>query len=252
MRHLLVIYIFIFLGCSSNEKKISEIKTTSLPKKIEQPEPKKSKSKSITTKKTTRKKSDKLAKKNNTSAEQSIQKKERTAKEYKTFHQEAFAYCKKKRMNKEYYFLLDFSIPSGKNRFFIVDFNTDSIIKRRIVTHGVCDVFEENFDPYSNVKFSDQPNSHCSSKGKYKIGKRAFSNWGVNVKYWIKGMEKSNKSAEKRVVVLHSWDLVSDHEIYPDHSPLSWGCPAVSNNFMLELDAILKASRRPVLLWIID
>lgn len=176
----------------------------------------------------------------------------RTNLDYKKFHKEALDFCKDHRMNKEYYFLLDFSIPSGKNRFFIVDFDTDSIIKKRIVTHGACDVFEDNFDPYNNVLFSDRPNSHCSSKGKYKIGKRAFSNWGINVKYWIKGMDASNKSAEKRIVVLHSWDLVSDEEIYPEYSPLSWGCPAVSNNFMAELDERLKKSKRPVLLWIIE
>jgi hypothetical protein len=41
-------------------------------------------------------------------------------------------------------------------------------------------------------------------------------------------------------------------EIYPRHSPLSWGCPAVSNEFMEKLDERLQQSKKPVLLWIIE
>lgn len=65
-------------------------------------------------------------------------------------------------------------------------------------------------------------------------------------------MEKTNTNAEKRVVVLHSWDAVSNEEIYPRFAPLSWGCPAVSNEFMVVLDKQLKAVKQPVLLWIIE
>ena len=65
-------------------------------------------------------------------------------------------------------------------------------------------------------------------------------------------MEEANKSAKDRVVVLHSWDAVSDEEIYPNYSPLSWGCPAVSNEFMKKLDVQLQNTDKPVLLWIIE
>jgi hypothetical protein len=53
-------------------------------------------------------------------------------------------------------------------------------------------------------------------------------------------------------VVLHSWEAVSNKEVYPQVSPLSWGCPAVSNEFMKLLDTKLKVAKKPVLLWIID
>jgi hypothetical protein len=89
-------------------------------------------------------------------------------------------------------------------------------------------------------------------KGKFKVGKRDYSSWGINVKYWLHGLEKTNANAENRVVVLHSWDAVSNDEVYPQVSPLSWGCPAVSNEFMKKLDAKLKDVKQPVLLWIID
>lgn len=173
-------------------------------------------------------------------------------KDYSVVHEEAFNYCQQKGMNESYYFLLDLSIHPGKNRFFIYDFDQKKISDKNLVTHGSCDQFESNPDKWSKAKFNNRVDSHCSMLGKYKIGKRDYSSWGINVKYWLHGLEKSNANAEKRVVVLHSWSAVSNEEIYPDLLPLSWGCPAVSDDFMRQLDTRLKTATKPVLLWIIN
>lgn len=173
-------------------------------------------------------------------------------KDYSSFHKEASEFCKENQYNEDYYFLLDLSVHSGKNRFFIYDFKSNKIIDKNLVTHGSCDQFEENPDKWKKVKFDNRVNSHCSMKGKYKIGNRDYSSWGINVKYWLHGLESTNKSAVKRVVVLHSWDAVKNFEIYPRHSPLSWGCPAVSDDFMKKLDERLQQTKKPVLLWIIE
>ena len=173
-------------------------------------------------------------------------------KEYTKYHSEALEFVKSKNFNTDFYYLIDMSVHSGKNRFLIYDFSTKKVIDRKIVTHGSCDQFEENPEKWEKAKFSTKSESHCSMKGKYKIGNRDYSSWGINVKYWIHGLEKTNNTAVKRVVVLHSWDAVKNEEIYPRYSPLSWGCPAVSNEFMKELDKQLKKSDKPVLLWIID
>ncbi len=173
-------------------------------------------------------------------------------KNYSNKHTEALQFCKDNDFNTDYYFLLDLSIHPGKNRFFIYDFNTNKITNKNLVTHGSCDQFEENPEKWKKAKFDSRTDSHCSMKGKYKIGKRDYSSWGINVKYWLHGLDKSNKNAVKRVVVLHSWNAVSNKEIYPDVSPLSWGCPAVSNEFMKIIDAKLKTTKKPVLLWVVD
>lgn len=173
-------------------------------------------------------------------------------KDYSGFHKEALAYCKANNMSENYYFLLDFSEHSGKNRFFIYDFNLKKITDKKLVTHGSCDQFQENFEKWQKARFDNTVDSHCSMKGKYKIGNRDISSWGIKVKYWLHGLEDSNKTAIKRVVVLHSWNAVKDNEIYPKYSPLSWGCPAVSNEFMYELDNKLQNTEKPVLLWIIE
>ena len=173
-------------------------------------------------------------------------------KDYSSFHKEAASFCKENNYNESYYFLVDLSVHSGKNRFFIYDFATKKVLDKNLVTHGSCDQFEENPDKWKKVKFDNRVDSHGSMKGKYKIGSRDYSSWGINVKYWLHGLESSNRNAEKRVVVLHSWNAVKNQEIYPRYSPLSWGCPAVSDAFMEKLDKRLLQSEKSVLLWIIE
>ncbi|QYJ67342.1 murein L,D-transpeptidase catalytic domain-containing protein [Flavobacterium litorale] len=172
--------------------------------------------------------------------------------DYTATHSEALAFCKNENFCTDYYFLIDMSIHSGKNRFYIYDFNAKKITDKRLVTHGSCDAYWQNPTKYTKAKFSNRAESHCSSKGKYKMGSRDYSSWGINVKYWLEGLEETNSNAKDRIIVLHSWDAVADKEIYPNYSPLSWGCPAVSNNFMRQLDAKLKKTEKPVLLWIIE
>lgn len=175
-----------------------------------------------------------------------------SVKDYATKHIEALSFCKAEKFNEDYYFLIDLSLHSGKNRFFIYDFKQGKIVGQNLVTHGACDAFEENNTKYQTAKFSNRVDSHCSSLGKYKVGKRDYSSWGINVKYWLDGLEDTNANARDRVVVLHSWEAVANDEIYPDYSPLSWGCPAVSDKFMRLLDEKLQKTKKPVLLWIIN
>lgn len=175
-----------------------------------------------------------------------------TIKDYTAKHSSALLYCKEKGFSESYYFLVDMSIHSGRNRFYVYDFKQGKIIDQNVVTHGSCDQFEENSTMYEKAKFSNRIDSHCTALGKYKVGKRDYSSWGINVKYWLDGLEESNNNARDRVVVLHSWTEVADSEVYPNFTPLSWGCPAVSDNFMRKLDVKLQNTTKPVLLWIIE
>lgn len=177
---------------------------------------------------------------------------EAPAKDYSLVHAQAQKFCTANDYNPDYYFLVDLGIHPGKNRFFVYDFKTKKVADKNLVTHGSCDKFSPNPEKWEKARFSEKTNSHCSMKGKFKVGKRDYSSWGINVKYWLHGLENSNKTAVERVVVLHSWSQVPDEEIYPEVSPLSWGCPAVSDNFMQKLDARLQKTDKPVLLWIIE
>ena len=163
--------------------------------------------------------------------------------------QEAYSFCVKNKMNSDFCILIDMSQHSGLKRFFVWDFNDDTIVNSFLVGHGCCDGQWNTDQSKNNPTFSNVPDSHCSSLGKYKIGERAYSNWGVNIKYVLHGLEESNNNAYKRVIVFHSWEAVSDEEVYPNGTPEGWGCPTVSNASFKLIDPLLQESQKPVLMW---
>jgi len=147
----------------------------------------------------------------------------------------AKAYCKARNMDRSIAVLINMNIHSGLKRFVVWDFKRDTIMLEGLVTHG-CGTSKWGGDgSKTNPVFSNIPDSHCSSLGKYKIGERGYSSWGIHIKYLLHGLESTNSNALARTVVLHGWDAVPDGETYPDGISESWGCPAVSNNFMTAL-----------------
>ena len=163
---------------------------------------------------------------------------------------EAFQFCKSKNFNSDFCILIDMSLHSGLKRFFVWSFTQDTIIHSFLVSHGCCDNSWSKDESKDNPKFSNVVGSHCSSLGKYKIGERGYSNWGVKIKYTLYGLDSTNNNAFKRLIILHSWELVPDEEIYPDGTPEGWGCPAISNKNFMIIDSMLKNSPKPVLMWI--
>lgn len=159
-------------------------------------------------------------------------------------------YCINHQMNTDFCILIDMSVHSGKYRFFVYDFAADQIVRSALCAHG-CGKDDKKSTQETPV-FGNEMGSYLTSLGKYKIGSRAYSQWGINVHYKLHGLETSNSNAYKRVVVLHSYTPVSTTEIHPDHLPLGWsfGCPVVDDATMHYLDAKLKKSKNPVLLWI--
>lgn len=164
---------------------------------------------------------------------------------------DAFEFVKKNKMNTNYALLVDMSIHSGKKRMFLVDFKKDSIIEKAICSHGSCDGLASSEGGEEKTKFSNVPNSYCTSLGRYRIGKRSYSNWGINVHYKLHGLDSTNSNAFKRVVVLHSYDLMPNSSTYPLPAPTSLGCPMVSNKMMRKLDELMKKEER-MLLWIYE
>lgn len=144
-------------------------------------------------------------------------------------------------------FLVNMSIHSGKNRFFVWDFSKNTLVNSGLCCHGMGGGSTEEKPVFSNWE-----GSYCTSLGKYATGKRAYSQWGIHVHYKLKGLESSNSNAFKRIVVLHSFDPIEEHEIYPEHLPMGWslGCPVVDNKMMRSIDNILQKKKKPVLLWI--
>lgn len=164
--------------------------------------------------------------------------------------EEALAFCKSKKMNTDFCILIDMSLHSGLSRFIIWDFKEQKISNKYLVGHGCGSNSWSSDESKDNPKFSNEDGSHLSALGKYQLGERGRSDWGIHVKYLMHGLEETNNNALKRFIVFHSWDLMSDKEVYPKGSPEGWGCPTISNNAMKELDPIIQNSEKPLLMWI--
>lgn len=142
-------------------------------------------------------------------------------------------------------FLVDMSLPSGENRFFVVDLQKDSIIDAGLVTHGRCN---ENW--LNGRKYSNKIGGGCTSLGRYKIGAAYQGRFGLA--YKLHGLDSTNSNAFKRYVVLHSHDCVPDNETHPLPLCQSDGCPTVSPAFLKKLQTMIDASKKPVALWIFE
>lgn len=81
-------------------------------------------------------------------------------KNYSTYHSEAMEFIKSKGFSEDYYILIDLSLHSGKNRFFVYDFSEKKFTHQKLATHGSCDVFEENPEKWEKAKFSNKDGSH--------------------------------------------------------------------------------------------
>jgi hypothetical protein len=142
-------------------------------------------------------------------------------------------------------FLIDMRIASGKNRFFVYNPKDDSVELSGLVAHGSC-----NTHFLEEPQFSNKPNCGCSSVGKYKVGPAYHGEFGKS--YRLFGLDSSNSNAFKRGIVLHGFDPVPDHEIYPQPLCNSFGCPMVNRSFLAKVSEIIDRSQKPILLWIYE
>lgn len=150
----------------------------------------------------------------------------------------------KKGYNENVCFLVDMSLSSGQNRFFIYDLKKDTLQSAGLVAHGNC--FENWLD---GRRYSNVVGSGCTSLGKYKIGVSYTGKWGYS--YKLHGLDSTNNNAFERTVVLHSHSCVPENEVADDICQ-SNGCPTVSPDFLSQLKSIINTSGKPLLLWIYE
>lgn len=156
----------------------------------------------------------------------------------------AKSFVKQKGYNENTCFLIDMSLPSGQNRFFIYDFKKDTLQAAGLVAHGNCFEYWLEGRKYSNVV-----GSGCTSLGKYKIGSSYTGKFGYS--YKLHGLDTSNNKAFERTVVLHSHSCIPEKEV-TDEICQSNGCPTVSTAILQQLKPIINNSKKPILLWIYE
>lgn len=154
-------------------------------------------------------------------------------------------WLRSQQFNENEVLIADLSIHSGLPRLLLLDIKRNIIADSGLVTHG-----SGGTNYAEEARFSNEANSYCSSIGKYKIGIRYTGRFGTAFK--LHGLEATNNNAYKRAVVLHAHECVPDEGIFPDMICNSLGCPTVSPAFLLRLEKRLRASDKPMLLWIIN
>jgi hypothetical protein len=152
-------------------------------------------------------------------------------------------YAIQNNMSTDYCFLVDMSLPSGRNRFFIYDLKKNTIINSGLVSHGSCN---ETF--LARPKFSNESKSGCSSLGKFKVGEFYTGKYGKSFRLY--GLDNCNSNAYKRAVVIHGYDCVPDQEIYPRVLCNSLGCVMISYKFFDNITSLIRKSEKPIVLWI--
>ncbi|MBQ7690928.1 MAG: murein L,D-transpeptidase catalytic domain family protein [Muribaculaceae bacterium] len=139
----------------------------------------------------------------------------------------------------------DYSIPSGKYRFFLYDYKLQRFVVRSKCAHGFGLGSTEAVPVFSNAV-----GSQCTSLGDYaaynvhpmaKNGRTAIT---------LDGLDPTNDNANIRGIIMHS-GMRMEGEIYPQYLKLgkiSEGCVALSNIPFALVCGIVKSCNRPILL----
>lgn len=130
--------------------------------------------------------------------------------------------------------IIDFGKPSTQKRLFVLDLNTGEILFKTLVAHG------RNSGQLFAKSFSNKASSYASSPGFYITKGTYNGNNGYSLK--LTGCEKGfNNNAEKRAIVIHGADYVS--ESFIEHNGFlgrSHGCPALPEEVSKEIIDVIK------------
>jgi hypothetical protein len=117
--------------------------------------------------------------------------------------------------------IIDFSLPSSTDRFFVINLLNNQVIFKTLVSHG-----RNSGDLYAN-RFSNKMQSHESALGFFITGKSYQGGQGYSLQ--LQGVDKGyNDQTLLRGIVIHAADYAT-HEYVTRYGRLgrSFGCPAL-------------------------
>jgi hypothetical protein len=130
--------------------------------------------------------------------------------------------------------IIDFSLPSDKERLWVLDLIQKKVLFRCLVSHG------RNSGELMAENFSNTPGSNASSPGFYTTGETYIGKHGLSLT--LDGLEMGiNDKARARAIVIHGADYVSS-DFVRNHGRLgrSQGCPAVPAELSKEIIQTIK------------
>lgn len=130
--------------------------------------------------------------------------------------------------------IIDYSLPSNANRFFVIDLSRKEIVFKTLVAHG-----RNSGDIFAN-RFSNRIQSHQSSLGFFITGNTYAGGQGYSLV--MNGVDTGfNDNAFKRAIVIHGADYVSDNYIRRyGRLGRSFGCPALPLNMNKQVIDFIK------------
>lgn len=138
--------------------------------------------------------------------------------------------------NSNYLTIIDMSLSSNSDRFFLIDMQDKKIVHQSKVAHGQKTGLE------FAQNFSNTINSHQTSLGFYKTAETYQGKHGLSLR--LDGLEFSNNNARSRAIVIHAADYVSDNFI-KNYGRLgrSYGCPSLpAKNYKQIIEKIKEGS----------
>ena len=130
--------------------------------------------------------------------------------------------------------IIDFSLPSVKERLWVLDLIHGKVLFHCLVSHG------RNSGELMAENFSNTPGSNASSPGFYTTGETYIGKHGLSLT--LDGLETGiNDKARARAIVIHGADYVSA-DFIRNHGRLgrSFGCPAVPAELSKEIIQTIK------------
>ena len=117
--------------------------------------------------------------------------------------------------------VIDFSLPSDKERMWVFNLNTGKLLFNILVAHG------RNSGDVVASTFSNVPGSYTSSLGFYLTGEIYQGKHGLSL--YLDGLERGiNDKARERAIVIHGAEYAT-HKFINQYGRLgrSYGCPAL-------------------------
>jgi len=132
--------------------------------------------------------------------------------------------------------VIDYSRPSNEERFWVFDLETHRLLYQELVAHG------QGSGELLAKTFSNDPGTHASSLGLFATGGTYVGHNGYSLR--LNGLDRGfNDRALERAIVLHGAPYVSPTFVTTrGRLGLSWGCPALREGIVREVNDRLKGS----------